>query len=183
MKKIVPSFEEFVLNEEKKPEEFGCAMLYFNENCLETMYKKIDEKDLYYKDGDKTKFGFEKEPHVTLLYGFHNTAKPEEILKEMKKKKIPKNLLLSNLSIFENKDFDVLKFDTENEDLIEINKHLTENFEYTSDFPAYHPHATVCYLKPGMGKKYIDENAEIIVKCNEVVYSDAKKKHHKFKIN
>jgi 2'-5' RNA ligase len=37
---------------------------------------------------------------------------------------------------------------------------MTENFEYTTDYPDYHPHITIAYLKPGCGKKYAEELKE-----------------------
>ena len=50
----------------------------------------------------------------------------------------------------------MLKFDVEGPELAETNKELKE-FPYTSDYPDYHPHLTIGYLKPGTGKKYADQ--------------------------
>jgi hypothetical protein len=79
------NFDEFI-NEGNKKEtyDYGCVMLYFKFTDLKTIQKKIDKKDLY-KKGNK--YGFETEPHVTLLYGLHSEeiADKKAILDEKNK--------------------------------------------------------------------------------------------------
>jgi 2'-5' RNA ligase len=75
-------------------------------------------------------------------------------------------------SLFENEQYDVLKFDVQNSALYEINAKLCE-LPHTTNFPDYHPHATIGYLKPGAGKKYVEKfkNKEYEVTPNRIVYS------------
>lgn len=161
--------------------KFGCAMLYFDFPELKDFQKKISTDDIYNKPG----FGLEIEPHLTLLYGFHyKETNSEEVFKEILKTKLPQ-LLLHNVSSFNNKDFDVLKFDCkqqvgkgiyskERDPLFEINKDLISNFSYTSDFPDYHPHSTIAYLNSGTAKKYIEMFKEEFFTVNpyKIVYSE-----------
>lgn len=158
---------------------------FFNEDCMNSIQKKIEEKDLYFKNDEKDSFGFENEPHVTLLYGFHDDSKPNDILECIKEFEIPEKLVLSHMSLFENDKFDVLKFDLKHNKLFEINKKLSESFEYTTDFPDYYIHSTICYLKPGLGKKYVEKlkNEELEVECKKIVYSDKDNKKTEFLLN
>ena len=80
--------------------EFGCAMLYFNFPELKKIQEKIDKKDIYEEEGDRS-FGLEDEPHVTLLYGFHEEVTTDQI------KKVLDSLTYTwckvhNVSLFEN---------------------------------------------------------------------------------
>lgn len=130
--------------------KYNCAMLYFNFPEIDAVHEVIKEEDLYTVDDD---FGIEDEPHCTLLFGLH----PEVTTKEVEKV-IDKYTFYPckahNPSLFENDDYDVLKFDIKGDNLEDINKDLKE-YPYTSDFPDYHPHLTIAYLQPGKGKKYI----------------------------
>ncbi len=45
---------------------------------------------------------------------------------------------------------------------------------HTTDYPDYHPHTTIAYVKPGEGKKYVGKiDKPIMVKPNKIVYSKA----------
>jgi hypothetical protein len=135
--------------------EYGCLMLDFlikNWNQITDMIKK---EDIY----DAPGYGIEDKPHTTALFGFiHEKTDPKDVEKVVKetlsgKKKI--EVGLSEISLFENEKFDVLKFDIDSSDLHDLNKILRNKFEYKNDHPDYHPHMTIAYLKPGMGKKYV----------------------------
>lgn len=62
----------------------------------------------------------------------------------------------SGISLFENEKFDVLKFDVESEDLIEMNRVVSASFACNDSCSIYHPHATIAYLKKGKGEKYVN---------------------------
>lgn len=82
---------------------------------------------------------------------------------------------MNDVSAFENPKFDVLKFDVDSDDLHDLNKKFIK-FPYSSDFPKYHPHCTIAYVKPNKSKDYIDKlNAvdEIKFKATKIVYSKA----------
>lgn len=90
---------------------------------------------------------------------------------------------MGEVSSFNNPKFEVLKFDVESEDLHKLNKKFTK-FPFTSDYPEYHPHCTIAYVKKDKAKKYIDklnDFADIKFKSVKVVYSKAngEKKNYK----
>ena len=133
--------------------DYGCAMLYFDFPEINKVHDTINTKHLYEEEQDRT-YGIEDEPHTTLLYGLHSEVSPKAI----------KNVLdsftfgectIGNASLFENEKYDVLKFDVSGPNLHEVNKLLTK-YPHTTSYPDYHPHLTIAYLQPGMGKQYVD---------------------------
>jgi len=137
----------------KRAYEYGCVMLYFTFPEIKEIHNLIDEKDVYI-DKEDDSFGLEDEPHTTLLFGLHDGLKTSEVKKILDKYTFD-SCKLHNPSLFNNEKYDVLKFDVEGENLHKVNKEL-KKFPYTSDYPNYHPHLTIGYLKKGTGKKYVD---------------------------
>lgn len=145
-----------VITEQKKGKgkyELGCLMLDFNISNWDKILKTINEKDVYKKSG----FGYEKEPHITALYGFLPNEVSENMVKRVVQKyTIDKNKIfatLTNISFFESEEYDVLKFDVDSPELEELNSVLSK-LPNKNDFPDYHPHMTLAYLKKGTAKKY-----------------------------
>ena len=166
--KWIMTFEQFMevqgdpINEKKS--EFGCAMLFFNFPEMKVFQEKIEKDDL-------TGNGFEDEPHVTLLYGLHSDEIEDDDVISRCNKGIS-SMLLHNVSCFENDDYDVLKLDVRSNFLHDINKELSK-LPHTTDYPDYHPHCTIAYVKKGKGKKYaemfLDRSYEVFP--TKVVYS------------
>jgi len=160
--------------------KFGCVMLYFDipKDVWGEVQALVDDKDVSnVEDAD----GRELNPHVTLLYGLHADIPDKDIEEAIGKMSAPE-VTLKDITTFSNKDFDVVKFDVEGEGLIKMNKVLTE-FPHTTDYPNFHPHTTLAYVKPGEGKKYHQELDEpIVVIPNKVVYSkpDGTRKEYPF---
>jgi hypothetical protein len=157
--KLLPTFEQFLevfghpITEAKdkdndKKYSYGCSMLYFDFPQMKVIHDEIEPEDIFDEDGH----GLETEPHVTLLYGLHSDEIDDDKVLDISSKGI-KSMGLGNVSLFENDKFDVLKFDVEAPFLYGINKELSK-LPHTTDFPDYHPHCTIAYLKPGSGKKY-----------------------------
>ncbi len=162
-----------IINEETH--EFGCLMaeLSFEQNNWMTdVLKLIDENDLYIV-GDG--YGLEFEPHITILYGLHsNEIKDNNIITNCKSimSEFTGLINLQNISIFENDDFDVVKFDIENNFLINANAYLKNNYPYTTKFSDYHAHCTIAYVKKGTGYKYIQTLPKpIVANSNVFLYS------------
>lgn len=181
MSKHFKLFCEFLLEkkeESKKKYSYGCSMLYFDFPQMNVLHDEIHEDDIY--DGDST--GLEREPHVTLLYGLHSDEIKDDDVINASIKGI-QSMGLGNPSLFENEKYDVLKFDVEAPFLIDINKELSK-LPHTTDFPDYHPHCTIAYLKPGKGKKYTKQFKGRIYEVfpTKVVYSkpDGTKKEARF---
>ena len=91
---------------------------------------------------------------------------------------------ISNASLFDNPEYDVLKFDVSGNSLHECNSDLRK-YPYTSNFPDYHPHMTIGYLNKGMGKKYtkLFENHQHTLIPQYAIYSKPNGSKTKFKIN
>lgn len=136
--------------EENHKREFGCLMLNLEIPKWDELLNIIDDNDVY----DLPSYGKETEPHVTLLFGFHDGISSEEIIDLCSRFKTPINIKVLNISAFKNKDFDVLKFDIESEELNNINKILSL-YPHTNTYKGnYHPHITISYLNPNTSDKY-----------------------------
>jgi hypothetical protein len=168
--------------EEKQTYDFGCAMLYFNFPNMSEIHDGIDPEDIYTQEGDRS-FGLEEEPHCTLLYGLHEGVSTEDV-KNVLDKYTYSTVKAYNASLFENKDYDVLKFDIKGDNLHETNSDL-QQYPFTSNFPNYHPHMTIGYLKPGTGKKYtkILKGQEFDLLPQYAVYSKPEGDQDKININ
>lgn len=163
--------------------QYGCLMLYLGLNNLEwikTLNAFIDNDDL----GDD---GFlELEPHLTILYGFHDdTTNIKDIRKHLDGvclNELKNDIKLNSLSLFENEQ-DILKISVDSEKLTKLNSLFRDNFDYTTNFPDYKAHLTIAYLKKGTGKKYI-ENEEFLDRLKSlyddcelyIIYSDKNRK-------
>jgi 2'-5' RNA ligase len=141
-----------LLKEEKQTYDYGCVMLYFNFPEMEKIHTLIDPVDIYTEEGDRS-YGLEDEPHTTLLYGLHEGVSDQDIKNVLGKFEFGP-CIIQNASTFNNEKYDVLKFDVKGDNLHEANEEL-KKYPYTSNFPDYHPHMTIAYLKPGKAKKYI----------------------------
>ena len=169
------------INEGKQAYPYSCAMLYFNPDAVTELHSKINPEDLSDEEG----FGLEPESHCTLLYGLHdNEVGIDDIIKVLNKYSYT-NCKAHNLSCFNNPKYDVLKYDIMGDNLNETNEELKQ-FPFTSDYPEYHPHMTVAYLKPGKGKHYIDmlgkDHKEMIMTPQHGVYSRTDGTKHKIPV-
>jgi 2'-5' RNA ligase len=162
------------MNERTGGIEYGVLMV----NCKIDNWKdklgKIDKDDVYERKG----FGKETEPHVTILYGFHDNVKPSEVLASIKDKaKNPIEMELTKISYFETPEYDVVKYDVKSDLLYELNK-IAKSFPHTTNFPNYNPHMTISYVKKGRGKKYVEDLKQPIkIKSKEIVYSTVDKQN------
>ena len=175
---------EALLREANKREKYGCVMVYFdfNQDNWKEFLDKIDEDDLYLPKGEEDDFGKEKNPHATILFGLHTNVSDSEVMDKIKGLKKPK-IEVKKISKFENEEFDVIKFDLESKDLNKANE-IFKVFPYTNDFPDYHPHMTIAYVKKDKADKYIkilNKLKPLEIKVKSFVYSkaDGTKKHHK----
>jgi len=162
--------------------EYGCVMLYFNFPMMSKIHDGIDPNDIYTEEGDRS-YGLEDEPHCTLLFGLHdNEIDTNKVLDVMKQFSFG-NVKAHNISLFENENYDVLKFDIKGDNLHKANSALKQ-FPYTSNFPNYHPHMTIGYLHPGMGAKYVKRMAglEHDLIPTHIVYSHPNGTKDKIKI-
>jgi hypothetical protein len=165
--------------------KYGCLMIYFDDtDWMKKIKDIVKEEDLYLPKGEEDDYGYCKYPHTTVLYGFHNY---KDIEKDLKEYVIPlkdlDDIIISDITIFENDGFDVVKYEVESKKLHKLNKTLEENFDYTTDFPKYIPHMTIAYVKEGKGKDYVKKLKEQHLKPTKYVYSDDKHKKTTIKAN
>lgn len=139
----------------------------------------IKEEDVYgtLEDG----FGVEDNPHVTLLFGFHDD-KPD--IAERLEKKLPTNgaikLNVVGVSFFETPEYDVVKFDVESSGLNQLHEWCKDNFDYTSAHKVYHPHITIAYVKKGTGQNYKRKMSKPFeFEINDLIYSHPDKNKKK----
>lgn len=168
------------LNENRK-NEYNCLMLYCKKpEIIKKLHEQIDKDDLYEEEGEE--FGLEKESHITLLYGLLPKVNWDD-LKEYLESIDKFNIISPKISTFENDKYEVLKLDIKCPLLHTINKKLTENLPYETDFPKYEPHMTVAYLKKGKSDKYIKPMLDKIEKITptEYVYSKTDNTKERYK--
>lgn len=127
--------------------------------------------------------GREDEPHVTIRYGL--TTEDPESVRSIFADAGPVKLKLGAVSYFPaaetGKDYDVLKVDVESAGLRRLNRELA-SVPHEDKFPDYRPHATIAYVKPGLGAKYAKKfgriNQEATV--HEAVFSDCNHSQTRF---
>jgi DNA repair protein RadC len=111
-------------------------------------------------DADLAADGREKDPHVTIKYGIHDED-PAQIRKLLEGER-PITVTFGETSFFPNGESnsgDVLKADVDSPDLHRLNKKIAGAVANTDTHPEYKPHATIAYLKPGLGKKYAGDDS------------------------
>jgi 2'-5' RNA ligase len=149
-------------NEPKKEvHEFGCLMLQLDIPKWNYVLSQIDDEDLYTEENDSS-YGKEDEPHVTVLYGFSENVDVDKIEQLLQKLKNPIEVTFTKIDLFENDKFDVVKFNVESPVLHKLHNYFKKNFENSDKYPSYQPHATIAYVKKGMGKKYVKRLKEPI---------------------
>ena len=163
------------LNEQKEEPTYGCIMMDATKlsDWEERHLAGIDPKDVYIKPYDES-FGLENNPHVTILYGIHeDEIDPEVIMETIEKDMDEVTVTITNISIFEVGEYDVVKYEVPvTEQLLKYRKLFEDNFPNTQTFPEYKPHVTIAYVKPGEGKKYVSKLDEPFeVTFNKGVYS------------
>ena len=167
---MMKKYLEFI-KEEKSGYEYGCVMVDFNFTNWSELLESIDSDDVYKVEGKN--YGLQPRPHLTLLYGIHDTVSDDEILNCFDGfKEDDFKVQLDGVSIFENPEFDVVKLGVVLTPRIkEINKRLSE-LPNSNQFPEYKPHITLAYVKSGLGKKYVNPDYKYEIKTiSKIVYT------------
>lgn len=107
------------------------------------------------RDEDLAEGGRTADAHVTVRYGLH-TDDPADAAAKLAGAGTPITLFLGGLGMFSNPDADVLYVRVESPDLHRLNARLGE-LPNTQTHTEYTPHATIAYVKPGTGRKYLAE--------------------------
>lgn len=162
---------------ESAGDEAHCVMVNLPKMAELMKYVDALPDDIIYNDASG-EYGKELKPHITVLYGIKPVS--EEKTKQLLQK-MPKNIVasLGTISLFEGAKFDVLKIDVTSPHLTRINKLLCKEVEYNNDYPNYHPHVTLAYLKKGTGKDYVNDSRFSGKKFafETFIYADGKRNH------
>lgn len=167
---IIKKYIEFI--NEAKSHRYGYVMAYFTVSNWDEIVNYIVPDDIY--KPDEKRFGIQNDPHITLLYGLHKEVTPEMVKNALKGLDTTLNITIKGIDIFQNEEFDVVKFNVVlNDELKNINEALKE-LPYTSDYDEYLPHVTIAYVKKGTGKKYVKKDYTYTVKnVDKMIYSTA----------
>lgn len=138
-----------------------CVMLGLHEILPAENWVKllnsIDEEDLH-------EYGKEYDPHVSLFYADEWKKKfDQKEVNKYSKLVLPIDLTVTGVGLFENEEFDVLKFEVQKTITLEqAQQQSVELFEATPTYPDYTPHMTLAYLLPGKGKQYQEKLSKAI---------------------
>lgn len=151
MTSFLASLNESLLNEAR---QYSCVMAMIGKDQCEpfkSFQKTISPHDIYEEEGED--YGIQTDYHVTVLYGIHDSSPKEtfNLLKDGDEFWVE----LSDVTLFENEKYDVLKIDVTSGELKRLNLLVRKNIEFTSKFTDYKPHLTLAYLKKGKGKDYV----------------------------
>ena len=150
-----------------------------NQTLWAELLPPIDPDDLYINPKEGI-YGYEDNPHVTILYGIHaGQVSTEQVTKAIKGSKRDEiTIWLGQVSCFENelKNYEVLKFEVVSPDLIQFYFHLKTTLPHTKLHPKYAPHATIAFLKKGCAAKYLHTQKRRLTKVvlTDAQYSDGK---------
>lgn len=143
---------------------------YETPSFVKDIHSQLIDEDLYIgEDGDN---GVELESHVTLAPCLDNDISIEELKKHL----LPLNkyqILLNNISMFNNELYDVLKCDVQCDFLHNTNQKLKTMYQMHTEYSDYHPHLTIAYLKKGIGEKFIKDilSPLVVLKPKQFHYS------------
>jgi hypothetical protein len=169
---MILTFEKFKLFLEKdsKMYDYGCLMVYLNIPNWSEFLSEINPEHLYQSDNDR--YGFETEPHCTILYGIHNDVSDDDVIKLFSDIKVSDfDMIVDGIDCFFNKDYDVLKLNVKSNKLNQLNE-LAKTLPHTSQYPDYKPHITIGYLQKGNGIKYIEPKVKFTIdNISKIVYS------------
>lgn len=173
---MIKKYLQFI--KESKKNRLGCVMLEVPVNNWSEITSIIDKKDVYKKSG----FGIEDNPHLTLFYGLHKEVSDEKVKKVLDNKK-DFNIEIQGIDIFENDEFDVVKFNVKKTKELQNIFNEFSNLPNSNEYPDYQPHITIAYVKKGKGKKYTNKNYKHKVKnASNIIYSKPNGSKLKFKL-
>jgi len=164
------SFSNWLNERAAEKLQYGCLMLGASVPNWKEKISIVKPEDLYTEGDD---YGYEKEPHVTIIYGLHDDEIYKSEFLDHVKSLYPVEVTIDQISIFdENNDYDVVKFDVPvTEDLKQYRNFFEKFYPNTQTYDEYHPHMTIAYVKQGEGQKYVQKVKPFKVLFNTAMYS------------
>lgn len=140
-----------------KPKKYGYVKAELEIPNWNKVLEIIDPEDLVLDSGDG---GYAKNPHVTILYGFHENVDQDDMKQTLEDEAanfISTEVKIGKISLFENSEFDVVKMEVDSDECFLLNDMLSK-FPHDKLHDGYNPHLTIAYVKKGCGKKYLNAN-------------------------
>lgn len=135
-------------------EKFGCLMA----DLPASLGDQLIELGKMIPDDELGEDGRETIPHVTVRYGFHDEVTPNQVASVVETWEEPLRVRLDHPECFYGKDtgkpYDVIVFAVDSEQLHYLHDALSD-LPHTDTHPEYRPHATVAYVKAGLGDKWL----------------------------
>jgi 2'-5' RNA ligase len=168
-----------------KPEKkFSCVMAPASPELTDAVIRWgkmfITDDKLYRDEKDPDGFGREHEIHVTVKFGLHEAEPSDELLSIIEETQ-PFEIEVAPCSLFENPEFDVVKFDCDGEALRALNAKISQ-LKNSDAHPEYHPHMTCAYVVKGsclnlVGTPLLGEGDEARLRftVKSVLFSGAQK--------
>jgi 2'-5' RNA ligase len=135
--------------------EYGCVMAEFPAKASKAFVdfgKQVISDDMLYIDPNDTTYGRQKDMHVTIKFGLTEDYSQQQMQQFLAGTK-PFYIMVKGMSLFENELFDVVKLDIEGEELRRLRAVFDKLPNEDAYKDVYHPHMTLAYVKPGLGKK------------------------------
>ena len=177
---IIKNYIQFI--KESSGYEYGCVMVEVPVSNWDEITSYIDPEDVY--TGGDDSHGIQENPHVTILYGLHEGVTEEDVKSVFEGFTGSINIEVDGIGVFENKDYDVVKFNVNPDGALqELHDKLSE-FPNSNSFPDYKPHITIAYVNKGTGKKYVKPEYKYEVKnVDNITYSMPSGEKVNFKYN
>jgi 2'-5' RNA ligase len=177
---IIKNYIQFI--KESSGYEYGCVMVEVPVSNWDEITSYIDPEDVY--TGGDDSHGIQENPHVTILYGLHKGVTEDEVKSVFEGFTESINIEVDGIDIFENKDYDVVKFNVNPDGALQKLHDKLSEFPNSNEYPDYKPHITIAYVNKGTGKKYVKPNYKYKVKnVDKITYSLASGEKVHFKYN
>lgn len=137
-------------------DKFSFLMVDFKmPEFIKDLQKRIPESELYKPENPEAgyEYGLETESHVTLAPCLDNDINVDR-LKALLRPLNDYKSIITDISVFENEDFDVLKCSVSSNVMKDTNSLISSEYEIHSEYKQYKPHMTIAYLKKGFAEKY-----------------------------
>jgi DNA polymerase III epsilon subunit-like protein len=177
---IIKSYIQFI--KESSGYEYGCVMVEVPVSNWDEITSYINPEDVY--TGGDDAHGIQENPHVNILYGLHEGVTEEDVKSVFEGFTGSINIEVDGIGVFENKDYDVVKFNVNPDGALQDLHDKLSEFPNSNSFPDYKPHITIAYVNKGTGKKYVKPEYKYEVKnVDNITYSMPSGEKVNFKYN
>ncbi len=162
---MIKKYLEFMKESKEKPGnlyQYGCVMIELNISNWDELVSSIDANDVYLPEDPS--HGVETNPHVTILYGLNKGVTKEEVKSIFDNFHGDIHVEIDGVGVFENEEFDVVKLNVVPDGALQELHDELKKLPNSDQYPTYHPHITLAYVKKGTGKKYANPNYKYTIK-------------------